>query len=1158
MICRYRVYQQQSIHTFITHGERFESNKVKVTLVTETEKNLTMEAINLTSIINSEPNHTNEFNDNDIFILQSEVENTSTYNVYTGIHTQMLENPKKYNISIKDLFPVGSYWSSKKALKSQLDVHAAKHGFVVKFFGRGQIVCNRHKSKSKTNPFKRGFLDGHLGCGCKFGMQLHSKIQKQINENGKTKRNRPDYESGEVSIKSFIYEHTDGCLPSQQQLQFCCSRSGKYSSKIPLGVYWQLCSQIKRNPKKFVASSSIRAALSGSFPTGYNITKQDIFNTRLRCKRMMKKFNTCTDYINFEQTLDSDSHFLKMIESDKTLENDEATELINELFDQMFNKNQCDQSNSSGDDEDEDGHMKFQDYLQLLASKAKGFQYRVAIDSHGIINGVVWMTASMRSNFERFGTYLSLDSMKRKLNTLHWPYFAITLMNELNKVCVGCEALLISERDEAYDFLIKSTLEMCPKRNKKDISIVSGDGFFNQSSLEKWGLCNAKFIADHWHLFDSGLKDRFSMTYYHLIEHNLRKMANAHNEQQMNIAYNDAKQQLYNLNLRNCKAEKELDEFYNERVTYALYLIKRIPGNRGRRGSVASEINHASVISLVYGDKETKTYMEHPHVMIRDLFIRQRRHNNEFNKLLWGLTNKRNNYLHIHETSNNQRGNSINYNLIKEAVMTLNFNSFKLFESELKQSTNYVMYQKEDEVGDYICIMRIGYDTPGRIFRTSKQRCDCDFRLSNLMPCKHEICKDRKFDLQFFDIQHHYRESTSLSYHIGEENNIDPTIRSTTISNIMSTVQLSEEGCVIDNFGSDVNDNNHNNEDEDMFNIDNNSELLTQPCTTIMLDNSQNTYQEEVQSFLSFKNIQNIQNDIMNNYKNLSKEHKESISSILILLNNFTKTNGDSTQCQRISETSSGSKVELQNIVRSYNMAFAPAHNAFQIDNVIRPSQQQHNGATHKRKQPIHEIERRKVRRLKQHAPKCSFCGKLNHKIRNCPRRAQLLVNYKTVENCYTFINYLCDDVPVLHPNPELNVENNCLEKTNHVIVHKEIYSKTKSNYYSSLKMSEMIFTVSVLSKDNASVLKDRIVVTGTDLETYIHQTSSIKNRFVFDGTKITSMYDHTFNKRVPIINQLSQQSMYQCISPLTIPQPPSGGTKRGQDPPDDYPLTAM
>ena len=450
-------------------------------------------------------------------------------------------------------------------------------------------------------------------------------------------------------------------------------------SKIPLAVYWQLCSQIKRHPKKLVASSTIKSALIGSFPIAYNITKQDIFNTRLRCKRLMTKFNECEDYINFESSLDSDSVFLKSIESDKALENDEATQLVHELFDSMFN---CSNDDSLSDNS-YDETMKFQDYLELLSRNAKGFQYRLAIGNDGIINGVVWMTASMRSNFEYFGSYISIDAMKREINTLQWPYFAVSLQNELNKVCVACESLMISERDEAYEFLIKSTLEMCPKRKKEDVLIVSGDGFFNQQSLHKWGLCNAKFIADHWHLFDSGLKDKFSIQYYHLIEVNLRRMASAYNEIEFNNAYSDAKQQLIHLNLRNGRVERELLNFYNQKETYALYLIRKLPGNRGRRGAVVSEINHSSVCSTIYAGKEKKKYMEHPHVLIRDLFVRQQNHNNETNKLLWGLTNKKNNYLHELHASNNQKRSSMNIEILKESINCLNFNAFKLFEGQL-------------------------------------------------------------------------------------------------------------------------------------------------------------------------------------------------------------------------------------------------------------------------------------------------------------------------------------------------------------------------------------------------------------------------------------------------------------------------------------------
>ena len=84
----------------------------------------------------------------------------------------------------------------------------------------------------------------------------------------------------------------------------------------------------------------------------------------------------------------------------------------------------------------------------------------------------------MRRNFERFGHYVCLDVMKRGINKLLWPYLAVTLLNDLNKVCVACESIVMAERDQAciavMDFVIKSA----PKRTRENVHVITGDGFF--------------------------------------------------------------------------------------------------------------------------------------------------------------------------------------------------------------------------------------------------------------------------------------------------------------------------------------------------------------------------------------------------------------------------------------------------------------------------------------------------------------------------------------------------------------------------------------------------------------------------------------------------------------------------------------------------------
>ena len=46
-----------------------------------------------------------------------------------------------------------------------------------------------------------------------------------------------------------------------------------------------------------------------------------------------------------------------------------------------------------------------------MAKKDPGFTFNLAQDSDNKVTGIVWMTAHMRDNFERFGNYISIDIM---------------------------------------------------------------------------------------------------------------------------------------------------------------------------------------------------------------------------------------------------------------------------------------------------------------------------------------------------------------------------------------------------------------------------------------------------------------------------------------------------------------------------------------------------------------------------------------------------------------------------------------------------------------------------------------------------------------------------------------------------------------------------
>lgn len=80
----------------------------------------------------------------------------------------------------------------------------------------------------------------------------------------------------------------------------------------------------------------------------------------------------------------------------------------------------------------------------------------------------MWMTSSMRADFERFGFLLCIDAMKAAFNKMTWPYLAVT-SNEFDTPVVICESILAGERKAAYEAVLQAMLKMAPKRKKQDV-----------------------------------------------------------------------------------------------------------------------------------------------------------------------------------------------------------------------------------------------------------------------------------------------------------------------------------------------------------------------------------------------------------------------------------------------------------------------------------------------------------------------------------------------------------------------------------------------------------------------------------------------------------------------------------------------------------------
>ena len=76
------------------------------------------------------------------------------------------------------------------------------------------------------------------------------------------------------------------------------------------------------------------------------------------------------------------------------------------------------------------------------------------------------MTSVMRSNLERFRSYISLDAMKRKTNVHLRVYFGVVIKNEFSRSVVCCESLMFGETRAVCTFLIKSMFQRVQQEKK--------------------------------------------------------------------------------------------------------------------------------------------------------------------------------------------------------------------------------------------------------------------------------------------------------------------------------------------------------------------------------------------------------------------------------------------------------------------------------------------------------------------------------------------------------------------------------------------------------------------------------------------------------------------------------------------------------------------
>lgn len=204
----------------------------------------------------------------------------------------------------------------------------------------------------------------------------------------------------------------------------------------------------------------------------------NIFNTRVRAKmylkRTLKEGNSLAVFFSHSSSKTNLSLSLDNITTDIM---DEAIVSIEDIFIENLNDDTC--------------NMCLFAMLDTLRSKSSGFTYSLCHDINGKLSGVVWMTAFMRSDFEKISSNICVDAMKRKTNISLFAYMSIVVTDDMNKVQVCCESLILREKHEVYKFILNSAFDMAPKVERYKIKCIF---VMNSSHIQFFRVVNCHVL----------------------------------------------------------------------------------------------------------------------------------------------------------------------------------------------------------------------------------------------------------------------------------------------------------------------------------------------------------------------------------------------------------------------------------------------------------------------------------------------------------------------------------------------------------------------------------------------------------------------------------------------------------------------------------------
>ena len=479
------------------------------------------------------------------------------------------------------LFPVGRVFACARQLTQVAKIFL--DGWAINGVSQGRkIVCHYHE------PIKRNKESSTRGLRIveespKIQYKCPFEIRFAIQKNLKSEKKPASFHH--VKVTFLCVKHT--CQLDSHFHRRALQRGGRL--KLDLSGLQGLLELLKERPR--IAANNLRPLLEKFLPHYKGVSAQFVCNFR---NRVMKYF--ARKGLNNELTVEEALALTSKSQSaaDEVVDTDDP--LISKNINYILRKVMKEDS----------GTWKAIDYLRELKKVDRDLNFRVAYDSDGAPEGILWMTKMMRTNVIKYGDIISLDMQKRQYNRMGFPFCSPVCKDGENNVAPAAESIVIEESDSMYIWIFKAMQEIEPRWDIRNLRYIFADQGIGKKVLSQLKIDQSCTLrGDYYHLYTLVWPKAFGQNNFMRIKNFLKGMLESHTMKEWEGSYGSARSHLLHLP----HLAEKLDSIHELPSYYAGYFLEQSGGSIGMNGSSSAEQNHSSV-SAHLGDGATWSIVE--------------------------------------------------------------------------------------------------------------------------------------------------------------------------------------------------------------------------------------------------------------------------------------------------------------------------------------------------------------------------------------------------------------------------------------------------------------------------------------------------------------------------------------------------------------------